>query len=401
MKPDPVLVITLGWEQRRLLDLLVKQGVPLAGINENDDWPRDIPFERVIKASPRNLETILELALEIKPRAVVFDQCDYSHFAAAMVCEKLSLTGPGLAQAQLANNKWLGRKQAENSGVRVPYFKLCSDIDEARSVANEIGYPVIIKPVDNRGSFGVNFVQGPDELQEAVIQAIVHSHSRLFLVEQFIAGTNIIIEGYCFPKSGYQTLALGSKTVISDRPHIHKEVMFPGELSHEVYDRAIANNVAVVASYGFDFGMTSGEYVVDSKGQPWLIEISNRGAGVLISSEITPVVSGIDHTQQLIYDVQGIERDLFAEGPGPQRAACLSYIIFEPGNILSVEGLEQKAHENLLAMKYWGPKKGAVNWPRNALERQGIIITTSDTPENARSNAAAAQANIKVTYARQ
>jgi biotin carboxylase len=398
MKPKPVLVITLGWEQRRLLDLLAKQGVPLVGIHENDDWPRDISFERVIKASPRNLETILNVAQEVKPKAVIFDQCDYSHFAAAMVCRKLSLPGPNLAQAQLANNKWLSRKQAANKGIRVPYFKLCADIDEAHSAASQIGYPVIIKPIDNRGSFGVNFVQDPDDLQSAVIQAIVYSNSRLFLVEQFIDGTNIIIEGYCFPKSGYQTLALGSKTVISDRPHIHKEVIFPGELSHEDYDRAIANNAAVVASYGFNFGMTSGEYVVDAKGQPWLIEISNRGGGVLISSEITPAVSGIDHTQQLICDVQGIERDLFAEGPELKRAACLSYIIFEPGNILSVEGLEQAAHKNVLAMKYWGPKKGVINWPRNALERQGIIITTSNTPENARTNAAAVQASIKVTY---
>jgi biotin carboxylase len=401
MNPNPVLVITLGWEQRRLLDLLVKQDVPLVGINTNDDWPQDIPFERVIKANPRDLETILNLALEIRPRAVIFDQCDYSHFAAAMVCEKLSLPGSRLAQAQLANNKWLSRKQAENSGFRIPHFKLCSDIDEAGSAAIEIGYPVIIKPVDNGGSFGVNFVQNPDELEEAVLQAIVHSHSRLFLVEQFIGGTNIIIEGYCFPKSGYQTLALGSKTVIPDRPHIHKEVIFPGELSHEAYDRAITNNAAVVASYGFNFGMTSGEYVIDSKGQPWLIEISNRGGGVLISSDITPMVSGIDHTQQLIYDILGIERDLYAEGPGPQKAACLSYIIFEPGNIMAVEGLEQKVDKNLLAMKYWGPKNGVIDWPRNALERQGIIITTSDTPEGARTNAAEAQANIKVTYAKQ
>jgi biotin carboxylase len=400
MKANPIMVITLGWEQRRLLELLAKQNVPLVGINESDDCPQDIPFERVIKTSPRDLETILNVAMEIKPRGVIFDQCDYSHFAAAVVCEKLSLPGPRLAQAQLANNKWLSRQQAKDSGVKVPQFKLCSDINEARIAANEIGFPVIIKPVDNRGSFGVNFIQGPDELQEGVFQAIVHSHSRLFLVEQFIAGTNIIIEGYCFPKSGYQALALGSKTVIPNRPHIHKEVIFPGELSKEVYDRSIANNAAVVASYGFNFGMTSGEYVIDSEGQPWLIEISNRGGGVLISSEITPAVSGVDHTQQLIYDVLGIERDLFAEGRGPQRATCLSYIIFEPGNIKTVEIPEQKTDKNLLAMKYWGPKKGIVNLPRNALERQGIIIATSDTPERARAKAARAQASIKVTYAK-
>src|SRR5690606_19768243 len=125
--------------------------------------------------------------------------------------------------------------------------------------ARDIGFPVVVKPVDNRGSFGVNRVAGAQGMETAYVDALIHAHSRLVLVEAFIPGTHITIDGYCFPRAGHRSLGLATKGMLGGTRQVAVEIIYPGELPAEVCHQALANNDRVVAAMGFRYGMTHAE----------------------------------------------------------------------------------------------------------------------------------------------
>lgn len=392
----PILVVNLGWEQRRLVEVALDSGHDVVGVHGGSDPPTDLPLKRVERIDPRDLTRVVEFAREVRPVAVVADQCDYSHFAMAMVAATLGLPGPGLREAQLGCNKWLSRRVATAAGVRVPGWELCTDEREAAAAADRLGYPVILKPVDNRGSFGVGLVDRTAALPDAFREAVAHAHSRLVLVEQFVAGTSVLVEGYCFA-GGHRTLCVGSKSHLPERPYVHMDILFPADLPEDVTARIAANNDRVVEALGFRFGMTSGEYILDAAGDVWLVEIANRGAGVRISPVIVPWVSGIDTTRQLVQDALGVGRSV---EEGPRGCAYLHYLVMKPGVLTSVEGFDAALRApGVLDGRYWGPTSGRIEWPRNALGRQGYLTAGGATRAEALSNAAAARERLRVTYA--
>lgn len=397
-----VLAINLGWEQERLVRLLVEEGCKVIGVHPDDRHAQDLGVARVERLDTRDIERLLRLARDAKVDAVVCDQDDYAYFSSAVICEALNLPGPRVREAQIATNKYWQRQAAQAAGIRQPSFQLCNCVEDARVAAERLGYPVIVKPVDNRGSFGVSPVESEHALTEACHYAITYAHSRMFLVERYIPGTNIIIDGYVFPQTGHRSLALGSKTMSRAAPYLAQDIAYPGLLPRQAYDKAIRTHDNVVKALGFRFGMTSGEYIVDDEGEVWLVEVANRGGGVLIAPVIVPAISGIDVTRQLIFDALGIERDLSTDSPTgqPAHAAYLKYFMLPAGRVASVRGLDRAgAVPGVAALKFLGKAGQEITEARHAGDRQGLFITFGGSLEEAQARAAAVMEAIEFAYA--
>lgn len=382
---ERALVIGLGWEQQRLLDVLMGEGLDLIGVHSSDPPPH-VAFVSLNRVDLRDLESILRIASHERIDAVIADQDDYAHFAASLVAATRRLPGASLDAAQIGSNKHASRVRSQARGLPVPDFALCLTPDEALRAARRLGLPVIVKPVDNRGSIGISVVRELPAVPGAAIEAIVHSHSHMILVEQLVAGTNMIAEGYVFA-DGHETLAIGRKTTIADRPHVHRDIRWSAA-SDPLNRHIVELNDRVVDELGFDFGMTSAEYVLDEDGSLWLIEIANRGGGVQISSHVVPCVSGVDTTRLLVLDALGRRTAMpTAEGVAG-RSAFLGYFAFPPGQLVRVDGVEEAQElPGVLTFRYWGAREGKIDWPRNALERQGVFVTVGQNAAEAESRA--------------
>lgn len=395
------MIISLGWEQEPLIREVKSLGYRVFGVHGTDDIDPTTPVDEMAIIPPRELDRILRLAERLRPVAVVSDQCDYSYFATALVAEKLGLPGPRLAQAQLATNKLWQRQAAEAAGILQPAYRACISLDEAIRAAEEIGYPVVVKPVDNRGSFGVNRADDPDSLAEAYYDALINAHSRLILVEGFVAGRHITIDGYCFPESGHKSLALATKGMIGGKRQVAVDIIYPGELPEEQYQQALATNDAVVKKLGFLFGMTHAEYMIDDLGGIHLIEIANRGGGVFTSAKIVPAASGLDVTKQLVADSLSLERDLYGEKGGhDRRGAYLKFFVFEPGHIQRLEGIaEAAALPGVEALRVQLAEGDEIKATSTDADRHGFVITAGKDRKAARLAAQRALETVKVVYA--
>ncbi len=170
-----VLVINLGWEQEPLLEKLQHFDVAIYGVHYDSNYYKRIDYADLLITDLRDLDMIIDYAIKSKIDAVISDECDYSYFAQAVIAEKLGLPGPRIKEAQIATNKYLQRCRAKEHGILIPDFKLVTCIEDIYSFINNVGFPVIIKPVDNRGSFGVSKINSFEEINNMLINIVIKS----------------------------------------------------------------------------------------------------------------------------------------------------------------------------------------------------------------------------------
>ncbi len=113
------------------------------------------------------------------------------HIQASMTSQTSAL---GIAIA--ADKEWT-KELLEEAGVRVPSGRSVTTPDEALEVAEEIGFPVVLKPLDaNHGRGITTDVQTADEVRTAYEAARQH-HDRV-VVERFLVGRDhriLLIDG--------------------------------------------------------------------------------------------------------------------------------------------------------------------------------------------------------------
>lgn len=329
-----ILVINLGWEQEPMLRKLNEMDVDIYGIHYNDKYSTVCKYRDLLLTDLRDLGKILKFAEKIKPDAVISDECDYSYFAQAVISEKLGLPGPSVKNALVATNKYIQRCKGKSTGVLQPEFALCNSIEDAENFLNKQGFPSIIKPLDNRGSFGVNRIDSFADLKKCFYDSLINSHSRQVIIEKFIEGTHITIDGYVFQDRGATSLTLASKVLLKNK-QVAMDILYPGEVEESVYKKALIVNENVNKSLGFTFGMTHSEYMIDKNNDIYLIETANRGGGCFTSEIIVPNVSNVDILSQYVNDCLGVNSFYFQNIES--NAVLLKFFSLNPGKFKSLK----------------------------------------------------------------
>lgn len=85
-------------------------------------------------------------------------------------------------------NKLLTAQLLRAAGLPGPVHTNVSSIEQARQVANRIGFPVVVKPADLERGEGVSVDVHPEDLEAAFSDAYKRSPGKMVLVEQQISG---------------------------------------------------------------------------------------------------------------------------------------------------------------------------------------------------------------------
>ena len=91
---------------------------------------------------------------------------------------------------EIASDKDLTKSLLKSCGVPVPYGELVRSADEAWEMAQDIGLPVAVKPLDGNHGRGVSLdLQTEADIRAAFDLARVHTSGRSVIVERYIPGT--------------------------------------------------------------------------------------------------------------------------------------------------------------------------------------------------------------------
>ena len=100
----------------------------------------------------------------------------------------VELIGAKLDAIKKAEDRELFKESMNRIGLDVPKSEIANDVDEALSIADEIGYPVVVRPAFTLGGTGGGIAYNREELREVVEKGLEMSLINQVLIEEGVIG---------------------------------------------------------------------------------------------------------------------------------------------------------------------------------------------------------------------
>jgi pyruvate carboxylase subunit A len=228
-------------------------------------------------------------------------------FAAACEQSGLKFIGPSSRVLELAGDKVAARREMVKAGVPVvPGFNECvAALEQARNMAKEIGYPVILKPSGGGGGIGMTIAANERELSPALesAQAIAGAAFGIsdVYIEKYLPDPRHI-EFQILGDSKGNVIHLGERECSIQRRHQKLIEESPStavtpELRMEIGEVAV--NAARWVGYE---GAGTVEFLF-SGGRFYFLEVNAR---VQVEHPVTEMVTGIDIVKEQIRIASGL-----------------------------------------------------------------------------------------------
>ena len=187
---------------------------------------------------------------------------------------EIPYTGSGMAASAVGMDKVLCKRIWQGAGLDTPAFAVVEDLAAARQAADELGWPVIVKPTADGSSVGVSKVDGPAGVESAWQAAAAHGP---VMVERFIPGGE------------YTVTMLGGQTLPAIRIEASAEhAFYDYRAKYEAEDTGYRipcglspdeeGRMAATAARAFELIGASGwgrvDFMRDEAGRHWLIEVN-------------------------------------------------------------------------------------------------------------------------------
>ena len=232
-------------------------------------------------------------------------------FAGACEQEGIKFIGPSSRVLALLGDKVAARREMIKAGVPVvPGTDECvTQFGQARDIAKETGYPVIIKPSGGGGGIGMTIVESEGELEKALesTQAIAATTFGIadVYIEKYLTNPRHI-EFQLLGDSHGNAIHLGERECSIQRRHqkLIEESPSPAvtpKLRKEMGERA-ANAARMV---GYE-GAGTMEFLF-SEGKLYFMEVNAR---VQVEHPVTEMVTGVDIVKEGIRIASGLPLSL-------------------------------------------------------------------------------------------
>lgn len=179
----------------RLIEILKQKGYYVYLVDYYLNPPAAISADTHIRESTLDKEYILQLASQLNVDLVISSCIDQALPIACYVGEKLNLPIPFSYETSLiATNKQKMKTLMSNIRVQTPKHIIISDIKDINS--NSLNFPLIVKPVDSNGSYGVKKTHNLKELYKYASEAMQISREKKIIIEEFVEGIEISVDAF-------------------------------------------------------------------------------------------------------------------------------------------------------------------------------------------------------------
>ncbi|MBV9043610.1 MAG: ATP-grasp domain-containing protein [Alphaproteobacteria bacterium] len=261
---------------------------------------------------------------------------------AAMVAQRLGLPGISVESARLACDKLAMKRRFAERGVPVPWFDEVPTVQALQRIAIERGRNLVIKPVDSRGSRGVQRVAQIQDLTKAFEFARSHSPTERVMVEQYLQGPqvsteSVVVDGVChtpgFSDRNYEYLDKYAPFFIENGGDL------PSHLTPAIQDKVKDVVARAAAALGVTHGTVKGDMVVHN-GEAYVIELAARLSGGFFCTREIPLNTGVDFIGAAIKVALGESLSADELTPKQQLPVIQRYAFPKAGRVVSVEGAE-------------------------------------------------------------
>jgi carbamoylphosphate synthase large subunit len=372
LKNKKILFIGGGFEQLEVIKNAKKYSKTIIVTNpEPNDEIRKYT-KHIEMLDPLDIPKGEKIFKKYKPDAVITDACDYSNYLKNYLCTKYNLPCEGLKQAALSCNKFLVREICREKLILQPKYELCSSVNDLNIFLEKTQLPLIVKPIDNRGSIGVNIIRNKKELNQKFFHTLTHSASRQIIAEAYIEGKHVTLDGVFDNEGNFFNLAIAEKKVeiIDDHPVI-TEVNYPANTIEMSLRKELEQiNSQIIESLNFKKGLTHTEFIIDKRKRIFLVETTNRGGGVLTSSVILKKLTAINISDYLIKNALGLRQNLKIKKSSS--FVRLKFLKFKSGKIKKIN--HDIRVKNLLNFRINLKPGNTISPAKSGDKRHGFVI---------------------------
>lgn len=319
----------------------------------------------------------------------------------ADVAQALGLPGlpPEVASHCTLKDQRIGLLKA--SGIPVADFIVAHNRDELASIASVFGFPLVLKPIDNAGSRGVQLIKDTDALFTAYDEAMLYTRSPTVLIEQYLRGHQISTESVVYD-GRVHTFAFADRNYANEdfyEPYfiedgINYPSVLPDEMKARIYD--LVNRT--IAALGINMGAAKGDIIVHD-GVPHIIEMASRTSGGWFGTGSIPLATGVNPLKPLLQMSMGDKPDLGALRPSRDLGCAQRYWIPQRSSVFhTASGFGDVSQMPGVEMfnAFFPPSGTKLEKARHHAQRYAQVICTAASREQAIRYADAAIAAIQV-----
>ena len=254
-------------------------------------------------------------------------------FAQALEAAGVAFVGPPVKAIEAMGDKITSKKIAQEAGVStVPgYMGLIADADEAVTISNQIGYPVMIKASAGGGGKGMRIAWNDTEAREGFQSskneaANSFGDDRIFIEKFVTQPRHIEIQVLCDAHGNGIYLNERECSIQRRNQKVVEEA--PSPFLDEATRKAMGEqSVALAKAVGYTSAGTV-EFIVDGDRNFYFLEMNTR---LQVEHPVTELITGVDLVEQMIRIANGepltithddvkingwaIENRLYAEDP--------------------------------------------------------------------------------------
>lgn len=216
-------------------------------------------------------------------------------------CE-IKFIGPSHEVISKCGNKSMAKKIAQESEVPIVRGSLgiVENAEEGIKIANDIGYPILIKAVSGGGGKGISIVREEAEFQKifekTVMEAEANFGDKSVYIEKYIENPRHI-EVQILADSYGNVIHLGERDCSVQRRNQKMIEEAPSPFIQDDLREEIGNAAIKIAKQvGYENAGTV-EFIIDKEGNYYFIEMNTR---VQVEHPVTELVTGIDIVKEQI-----------------------------------------------------------------------------------------------------
>ena len=179
-------------------------------------------------------------------------------------------------------------RQRLTAALPQPHFGTVPPGADVAAVAAEIGYPSVVKPVSRSASQGVIRVDDPAQAEaaEARIRAIIGNDSEPLLVEAYLPGPEVAVEGL-LQGGELEVLAVFDKPDPMDGPYFEETIYVTPSRQPTAVRAAVESTVGrAAAALGLREGPVHAELRIHPSGAATVLELAARSIGGLCARSL-------------------------------------------------------------------------------------------------------------------
>lgn len=398
-----VLFVGAGRHQRRAIEHARGRGLRVVAVDRNAEAPGLASADVAEVVDFTDVPAVTEVGRRHRIDGVLTVSADRAVPVVAAVADALGLPGIGIDTAHRMTHKLEMRAALADAGVPQPPFAAIRSAEDAARALEVSGLPAVLKPVDSGGQRAVFRVDGADDLERDLGDALLESPTHEAMVEAFVDG--IEMNGIVIARGGGVSLL-----TLSDRlrpPGIGFGVgwmhVYPPSIPADQLQRAEHIAVDSVRALGLRDGIAFPQLIAAPDGRVLVVEVAARIPGGQMADLVRHAV-GVDLVEIALTQALGEAVPDELALPRFSQPLAIRFFTADPGplptgRVVSIGSLQPVlASAGVVQADTYLEVGETIRPVRRDGDRRGYVIAIGDAPDEAvrRADQAAALLTVEV-----